>query len=243
MRVSTCFNCTFRLFILAALGLLVAWLVVDTRHRPEQLISFGGVCILVVLIFLLSAHRSAVSFTISHWMAFLIAVPTTVSKDPRVILSRDLSLMSYAETMDNIWPFEPHLLRNNQKRFLTPTCGVMETPWFKSSANTFSSSFVFRWCGGQCSGVWACSSALAFLSSEHIPGLLPSNGLEIKWRYLNTGLSKCQLSLGGPLCVINKHTCLHLDNASRNMQICLNLTLIHNVISLTYTHIYFCTYI
>lgn len=43
-------------------------------------------------------------------------------------LSRDLSLMSFAETMDNIWPFEPHLLRNYQKRFLTPTCGVMETP-------------------------------------------------------------------------------------------------------------------
>lgn len=79
-------------------------------------------------------------------------------------LSRDLSLMSFAETMDNIWPFEPHLLRNYQKHFLTPTCGVMETPWFKSSANTFSSSFVFRWCGGQSSGVWACSSALAFLS-------------------------------------------------------------------------------
>lgn len=66
MEVSSSFHCTLRLFILAALGLVVAWLVVDTRHRPEQLISFGGVCMFIVLIFLLSAHRSAVSFTISH---------------------------------------------------------------------------------------------------------------------------------------------------------------------------------
>lgn len=66
MKVSSFLNCDFRIFILAALGLLVAWLVIDTRHRPEQLISFGGVCMFIVLVFLLSAHRSAVSFTISH---------------------------------------------------------------------------------------------------------------------------------------------------------------------------------
>lgn len=80
MKVSFCFDCAFRLFILAVLGLLVAWLVVDTRHRPEQLISFAGVCMFIVLLFLLSAHRSAVSFTISHRMAFLVAVTTTVLK-------------------------------------------------------------------------------------------------------------------------------------------------------------------
>lgn len=55
------------LFVLAALGLLVAWLVVDTRHRPEQLISFGGVCMFIVLIFLLSAHRSAVVWRPVFW--------------------------------------------------------------------------------------------------------------------------------------------------------------------------------
>lgn len=55
------------LFILAALGLLVAWLVVDTRHRPEQLISFGGVCMFIMLIFLLSAHRSAVVWRPVFW--------------------------------------------------------------------------------------------------------------------------------------------------------------------------------
>lgn len=46
--------------------LLVLWLVLDTRQRPEQLISFGGVCMFIVLLFLFSAHRTAVSFTQSQ---------------------------------------------------------------------------------------------------------------------------------------------------------------------------------
>lgn len=56
----------FRVFILAAVGLLVLWLVLDTSRRPEQLISFGGVCMFVVLVFLLSAHRTAVSSGEGH---------------------------------------------------------------------------------------------------------------------------------------------------------------------------------
>lgn len=47
------------------LALFVAWLVLDTSQRPEQLVSFGGVCAFVLLLFLLSAHRTAVSFALS----------------------------------------------------------------------------------------------------------------------------------------------------------------------------------
>ncbi|KAI3371316.1 hypothetical protein L3Q82_023937, partial [Scortum barcoo] len=47
-------------FIVAVVALLVAWLVLDTIQRPEQLISFGGVCMFVVLIFLFSAHRTEI---------------------------------------------------------------------------------------------------------------------------------------------------------------------------------------
>lgn len=57
------FYCVLRVFIVVVLVLLVLWLVLDTRHRPEQLISFGGVCMFIVLGFLLSANRTAVSFT------------------------------------------------------------------------------------------------------------------------------------------------------------------------------------
>lgn len=51
-----------RVFMAVVLVLFVAWLVLDTSKRPEQLISFGGVCVFVLLLFLLSAHRTAVSF-------------------------------------------------------------------------------------------------------------------------------------------------------------------------------------
>lgn len=50
-----------RVFVVVVVGLLVAWLAIDTRKRPEQLISFGGVCLFVIAIFLFSAHRTAVS--------------------------------------------------------------------------------------------------------------------------------------------------------------------------------------
>lgn len=56
-----CLSVYFRVFIVIVLGLLVAWLAVDTRKRPEQLISFAGVCLFVIAIFLFSAHRTAVS--------------------------------------------------------------------------------------------------------------------------------------------------------------------------------------
>uniref|UniRef100_A0A9J8ACC9 Sodium/nucleoside cotransporter n=1 Tax=Cyprinus carpio carpio TaxID=630221 RepID=A0A9J8ACC9_CYPCA len=52
---------------LIVVGLLVAWLAIDTRKRPEQLISFAGVCLFIIAIFLFSAHRTAVSWRTVFW--------------------------------------------------------------------------------------------------------------------------------------------------------------------------------
>ncbi|XP_041853255.1 sodium/nucleoside cotransporter 1 [Melanotaenia boesemani] len=54
-------------FIVAVVVLLVVWLALDTSKRPEQLISFGGVCMFIVLIFLFSAHRAMVSWRPVFW--------------------------------------------------------------------------------------------------------------------------------------------------------------------------------
>lgn len=55
-----------RVFIAIAVVLLVVWLVIDTSKNPEQFISFGGICMFVVLIFIFSANRRAVSCTWSR---------------------------------------------------------------------------------------------------------------------------------------------------------------------------------
>ncbi|XP_053742288.1 sodium/nucleoside cotransporter 1 [Synchiropus splendidus] len=66
-----CFQSNLRwikwVFIAAALVLLVVWLAVDTSKRPEQLISFGGVCMFIVLLFLFSAHRTQVAWRPVFW--------------------------------------------------------------------------------------------------------------------------------------------------------------------------------
>lgn len=54
-------------FILAAVVLLILWLVLDTLKRPQQLISFGGVCMFVLLLFLFSAHRAMVTWRPVFW--------------------------------------------------------------------------------------------------------------------------------------------------------------------------------
>uniref|UniRef100_A0A7N6A1Y5 Sodium/nucleoside cotransporter n=1 Tax=Anabas testudineus TaxID=64144 RepID=A0A7N6A1Y5_ANATE len=55
------------IFIVLVLVLLLLWLVLDTSKRPEQLISFGGVCMFILLLFLFSAHRTAVSWRPLFW--------------------------------------------------------------------------------------------------------------------------------------------------------------------------------
>ncbi|KAM8860766.1 sodium/nucleoside cotransporter 1 [Synchiropus picturatus] len=66
-----CFQSNLRwikwVFIAAALVLLVVWLAVDTSKRPGQLISFGGVCMFIVLLFLFSAHRTQVAWRPVFW--------------------------------------------------------------------------------------------------------------------------------------------------------------------------------
>ncbi|GCB77845.1 hypothetical protein scyTo_0015722 [Scyliorhinus torazame] len=47
-------------FSFLALVGLVAWLAIDTAKRPEQLISFGGLCLLVILLFIFSKSPRAI---------------------------------------------------------------------------------------------------------------------------------------------------------------------------------------
>uniref|UniRef100_A0A7N6BX69 Sodium/nucleoside cotransporter n=1 Tax=Anabas testudineus TaxID=64144 RepID=A0A7N6BX69_ANATE len=68
--ISRCFRPAvrcFKIFIVLVLVLLLLWLVLDTSKRPEQLISFGGVCMFILLLFLFSAHRTAVSWRPLFW--------------------------------------------------------------------------------------------------------------------------------------------------------------------------------
>lgn len=66
-----CFQSNLRwikwVFILAALTLLVVWLALDTSKRPEQLVSFAGVCMFILLMFIFSSHRTAVSWRPVFW--------------------------------------------------------------------------------------------------------------------------------------------------------------------------------
>ncbi|XP_047009432.2 sodium/nucleoside cotransporter 1 isoform X3 [Ictalurus punctatus] len=66
-----CFKANIRwikwVFILVVVGLLVAWLAVDTRQNPEQLISLGGVCFFILSLFIFSAKRYAVRWRTILW--------------------------------------------------------------------------------------------------------------------------------------------------------------------------------
>ncbi|KAM8972199.1 sodium/nucleoside cotransporter 2-like [Pelodytes ibericus] len=57
---------TWVLSALVLIGLII-WLVLDTSKRPEQLISFGGVCMFVIFLFLMSKHHRAVSWRAVFW--------------------------------------------------------------------------------------------------------------------------------------------------------------------------------
>ncbi|XP_067871495.1 sodium/nucleoside cotransporter 1 [Heterodontus francisci] len=65
------------IFTLLALVGLVAWLAIDTARRPEQLISFGGLCLLVIILFVFSKKPQAVSFRtlfVGLGMQFLLGI-------------------------------------------------------------------------------------------------------------------------------------------------------------------------
>ncbi|KAG8440180.1 hypothetical protein GDO86_006108, partial [Hymenochirus boettgeri] len=54
-------------FYILVLGGLIAWVVVDTSKRPEQLISFGGIFTFILILFILSKHHRAVSWSTVFW--------------------------------------------------------------------------------------------------------------------------------------------------------------------------------
>lgn len=54
------------LAVAALLG-LVLWLSLDTARRPEQLVSFAGICVFVGILFACSKHHRAVSWRAVSW--------------------------------------------------------------------------------------------------------------------------------------------------------------------------------
>ncbi|XP_035159797.1 sodium/nucleoside cotransporter 1 isoform X3 [Callithrix jacchus] len=56
-----------RALALAAFLGLVLWLSLDTSQRPEQLVSFAGICVFIVLLFACSKHHCAVSWRAVSW--------------------------------------------------------------------------------------------------------------------------------------------------------------------------------
>ncbi|XP_037689057.1 sodium/nucleoside cotransporter 1 isoform X2 [Choloepus didactylus] len=52
---------------LAALLGLFLWLLLDTSRRPEQLVSFAGICVFIIILFACSKHHSAVSWRAVSW--------------------------------------------------------------------------------------------------------------------------------------------------------------------------------
>ncbi|XP_043328030.1 sodium/nucleoside cotransporter 2 isoform X2 [Cervus elaphus] len=56
-------------WVLAGVSLigLILWLALDTAQRPEQLISFVGICMFIIILFACSKHHSAVSWRAVLW--------------------------------------------------------------------------------------------------------------------------------------------------------------------------------
>lgn len=54
-------------FTAAAVVGLILWLALDTAQRPEQLISFAGICMFILILFLCSKHHSAVCWRTVFW--------------------------------------------------------------------------------------------------------------------------------------------------------------------------------
>ncbi|XP_007933492.1 sodium/nucleoside cotransporter 2 [Orycteropus afer afer] len=56
-------------WVFAGLSLigLILWLALDTAQRPEQLMSFAGICMFIIILFACSKHHSAVSWRTVLW--------------------------------------------------------------------------------------------------------------------------------------------------------------------------------
>lgn len=63
-----CLNLWMKRGLALAAGLgLILWLSLDTAQRPEQLVSFAGICVFLVLLFAGSKHHRAVSWRAVSW--------------------------------------------------------------------------------------------------------------------------------------------------------------------------------
>ncbi|XP_008060279.1 sodium/nucleoside cotransporter 1 isoform X2 [Carlito syrichta] len=51
----------------AAVLSLILWLSLDTGRRPEQLVSFAGICVFIIFLFACSKHHHAVSWRAVSW--------------------------------------------------------------------------------------------------------------------------------------------------------------------------------
>lgn len=145
------FNVFSRVFILVVVVLFVVWLALDTSKRPTQLISFGGVCVFIMLIFLFSAHRTMVSFPLSHSLYCDDISFETFLGIVSQIISVLVPLSSYNLVELLAW--------NNSE--LYGDCFM----YLMAKAFLFF-TFCFRYHGGLCFGVSGYSSALAFLLYE-----------------------------------------------------------------------------
>ncbi|XP_028734570.1 sodium/nucleoside cotransporter 2 [Peromyscus leucopus] len=56
-----------RVFTGASVVGLILWLALDTAQRPEQLISFAGICMFILILFVCSKHHSAVCWRTVFW--------------------------------------------------------------------------------------------------------------------------------------------------------------------------------
>ncbi|XP_036133856.1 sodium/nucleoside cotransporter 1 [Molossus molossus] len=52
---------------LAAFLGLILWLALDTSQRPEQLVSFAGICVFIIVLFACSKHHLSVSWKAISW--------------------------------------------------------------------------------------------------------------------------------------------------------------------------------
>ncbi|XP_074091420.1 sodium/nucleoside cotransporter 2-like [Macrotis lagotis] len=67
-----------------ALISLILWLALDTAQRPKQLISFAGICMFVILLFVCSKHHFAVSWRAVFWglmLEFVLGI-VVIRTDP-----------------------------------------------------------------------------------------------------------------------------------------------------------------
>uniref|UniRef100_A0A670Z5C4 Sodium/nucleoside cotransporter n=1 Tax=Pseudonaja textilis TaxID=8673 RepID=A0A670Z5C4_PSETE len=68
-RLRPCRKCCQKAWVLCAVLLiaLITWLALDMSQRKEQLVSLGGFCVLIFLLFLFSKHHMAVPWSAVLW--------------------------------------------------------------------------------------------------------------------------------------------------------------------------------